>query len=73
VFPGAEAWVIRNNVITAPDRRGVAVRFYKDEPAPGCVFTGNRIDDGILIHPGTRGFKVWRDNVNTKGRALNRE
>jgi hypothetical protein len=70
VLPGASGWVIRNNVFQAPGRDGVAVRFYGDEPAPGCTFTGNRIEDGLKIRAGRSGFRVWRNNVNREGRIV---
>jgi hypothetical protein len=70
VFPGAGPWTIRDNVFRASRRGGIAVRFYKGTPVPECVFTGNRVEDNLKIDSSVRGFRVWRDNQNARGRAI---
>ncbi len=69
-YPGARSWIIRDNVIRTRARGGIAVRFFRGEPVPGCVFENNQLDPALTVDPSARAFQTWRGNSTTRGRPV---
>lgn len=70
IFPGAGAWVIRNNTFRARSGTPMVVRFYRGQPVPGCQFVGNRIDPRLRHDPSAAKFDSWRANVDLRNRPV---
>ncbi|MBX3745906.1 MAG: right-handed parallel beta-helix repeat-containing protein [Verrucomicrobiae bacterium] len=70
IFPGAGAWIIRNNTFRARSGTPMVVRFFRGVPVPGCQFVGNRIDPRLRHDPSAAKFDTWRANVDLRNRPV---